>query len=256
MNKTPSIGTWLSIGSPVVAELAALSGFDWVLVDLEHGCGSESGVLEQLLALRGSKTRGIIRVGALHPDLISKLLDLGADGIMVPHVQTAEQARAVVRAAHYAPLGARGFSRTVRAHAYGLRAPGETPAPRLLAQIETLAAVRESGAIAAVDGIDVLFVGPADLQHDLRHGSHANPPDFEECLVRVVEAAQHAGKSAGILLRTPTELGRRIAQGFTHVAVQSDLSLLREAFGSIIEEVGSNFGRLPARAQERGIFQT
>lgn len=238
MKHTPLLGTWLSIGSPVVAELAALSGFDWVLVDLEHGSGSESSVLEQLLALRGSNTRGIVRVGAPQPELISKMLDLGAAGIMVPHVQTAGQARALVRAARYAPLGARGFSRTVRTHAYGLRAPEETPAPVLLAQIETLAAVRESDAIAAVVGIDVLFVGPADLQHDLQHGSEADPPDYEECLARVVEAARGAGKSAGVLLRTPAELGRRIAQGFTHVAVQSDLSLLREAFGSIIGEAG------------------
>jgi 2-dehydro-3-deoxyglucarate aldolase/4-hydroxy-2-oxoheptanedioate aldolase len=239
MKHTPLFGTWLSIGSPVVAELAALSGFDWVLVDLEHGCGSEGGVLEQLLALRGSGTRTIVRVGAPHADLISKMLDLGADGIMVPHVQTAEQARAIVRAAHYAPRGVRGFSRTVRAHAYGLRAPEETPAPVLLAQIETLAAVRESDAIAAVDGMDVLFVGPADLQHDLLHSAEADPPDYEECLARVVQAARNAGKSAGILLRTPSELGRRIAQGFTHVAVQSDLSLLRDAFGSIVREAKS-----------------
>jgi 2-keto-3-deoxy-L-rhamnonate aldolase RhmA len=239
MNHTPFLGTWLSIGSPVVAELAALSGFDWVLVDLEHGCGSQGGVLQQLLALRGSATRGIVRVGAPHPELISKMLDLGADGIMVPHVENPEQARAVVRAAHYAPRGARGFSRTVRAHAYGLRSPGETPVPLLFAQIETQAAVRQSGAIAAVDGIDVLFVGPADLQHDLRYGAEENPPDYEECLSRVVEAAGGAGKAAGILLRAPSELGRRVAQGFTHVAVQSDLSLLREAFGSILKEAGS-----------------
>jgi 2-keto-3-deoxy-L-rhamnonate aldolase RhmA len=239
MNHAPFLGTWLSIGSPVVAELAALSGFDWVLVDLEHGCGSEGGVLQQLFVLRGSATRAIVRVGAPHPELISKMLDLGADGIMVPHVENSEHALALVRAAHYAPRGARGFSRTVRAHAYGLRSPGETPAPLLLAQIETLAAVRESGAIAAVDGIDVLFVGPADLQHDLRHGSEPNPPDYEHCLSRVVEAAGSAGKSAGILLRAPAELGRRVAQGFTHVAVQSDLSLLREAFGAILKEAGS-----------------
>lgn len=235
MKHTPWVGTWLSIGSPVIAELASLSGFDWVLLDLEHGSASENAVLGQLLALRGSRTKGIVRVGAPHPDLIAKLLDLGAEGIMVPHVQHPEQARAVVRAAHYPPRGARGFSRTVRAHAYGLRAPEDTPAPLLLAQIETLAAVRDAEAIAAVDGVDVLFVGPADLQHDLRHGSDSNPPSFEACLLRVVAAARNAGKAAGMLLRDPTELQARIAQGFTCVAVQSDLSLLRESFDSILK---------------------
>ena len=245
MNKSPCLGTWLSIGSPVIAELAALSGFDWVLLDLEHGNASEASVPEQLRALRGSGTRGIVRVGAPHPDLIARVLDWGADGIMLPHVQNADEADAFVRAAHYPPRGRRGFSRTVRAHAYGLRTPEAAGVPILLAQIESLAAVRASEAIARVEGIDVLFVGPADLQHDLRHGTEAQAPDFEECLRQVVAAAHSAGKSAGTLLRDPSELSSRIAQGYSCVAVQSDLSLLREAFRSIVQNAAPTATRVP-----------
>ena len=235
MNNTHSIGTWLSIGSPVVAELAALSGFDWALLDLEHGSASEASIPDQLRALRGSQTKGIVRVGAPHTDLIARVLDWGADGVMLPHVANAREAEAFVRAAHYPPRGKRGFSRTVRAHDYGLRSPESAPAPLLLAQIETLDAVHAADAIAGVAGIDVLFVGPADLQHDLRHRPATDTADFEDCLARVVAAARAAGKRAGTLVRDGSELPRRLEQGFTQVAVQSDLALLRDAFSTILQ---------------------
>jgi 2-dehydro-3-deoxyglucarate aldolase/4-hydroxy-2-oxoheptanedioate aldolase len=154
---------------------------------------------------------------------------------MVPHVNTVAEAEALVRAAHYPPRGKRGVSRTVRAHDYGLRSPESTPAPLLLAQIETLDAVHAADAIAGVAGIDVLFVGPADLQHDLRHRPATATADFEDCLARVVAAARAAGKRAGTLVRDGSELPRRLEQGFTQVAVQSDLALLRDAFSAILQ---------------------
>ncbi len=234
MKHEASIGTWLSVGSPIIAEVAALCGFDWVLLDLEHGSAPEAALPDQLRALRGSQTKGIVRVGAPHPDLIARVLDWGADGVMVPHVNSVEEAEAVVRAAHYPPRGRRGFSRTVRAHDYGLRSPEGTPAPLLLAQIETLDAVHAADAIAGVAGVDVLFVGPADLQHDLRHRPVTDTPDFEECLARVVAAARSAGKGAGTLVRDISELPHRLNQGFTQLAVQSDLALLRDAFSAIL----------------------
>ncbi|NBV87481.1 MAG: hypothetical protein EBS01_14720, partial [Verrucomicrobia bacterium] len=115
MNTVPlQLGTFLAIGSPAVAELAAESGFDWVLIDLEHGCESDAALPHQLRALRGSRTKAIVRVGAPHADLIARVLDWGADGIMVPHVDSAGKAEAIVQAAHYAPRGQRGLSRSVR----------------------------------------------------------------------------------------------------------------------------------------------
>ena len=105
----------------------------------------------------------------------------------------------------------------------------------LIAQIETCEAVNEAAGIARVEGIDVLFVGPADLQHDLQHRDPSAAEDFEACLNRVVAAARAAGKAAGILIRDPSELPHRLKQGFTYVAVQSDLALLRDAFRTIIQ---------------------
>ena len=228
-----TLGTWLSVGSPVIAELAAVCGLDWVLLDLEHGCGSDADVPDQLRALRGGPTRGIVRVPGDRPDLVARVLDQGADGVMVPHVDRAEQAERLVRAASYPPRGQRGVSRTVRAHDYGLRPLDGRPAPMLIAQIETLDAVDEAAAIAGVDGIDVLFVGPADLQHDLAVRQPA--AGFEDCLDRVVAAARAAGKAAGILVREPGDLPRRAEQGFSFVAVESDVAILRNAFRALAD---------------------
>jgi len=228
-----TLGTWLSIGSPVIVELAAVCGLDWVLLDLEHGCGSEADVPEQLRAVRGGPTRAIVRVPGDRPDLVARMLDHGADGVMVPHVDRVAQAEQFVRAASYPPRGQRGVSRTVRAHDYGLRPLDGKPAPLLIAQIETLDAVHEAAGIARIDGIDVLFVGPADLQHDLALRQPKAGTGFEDCLDRVVAAARAAGKAAGILVREPGDLPRWIEQGFTFVAVQSDVAILREAFRSL-----------------------
>jgi 2-dehydro-3-deoxyglucarate aldolase/4-hydroxy-2-oxoheptanedioate aldolase len=233
MNNAPlQLGTWLSTGSPALAELAGLSGFDWVLIDLEHGCASEAAVPDQLRALRGSLTRGIVRVGAPHPDLIARVLDWGAAGIMVPHVNSPAEAEAIVQAAHYAPRGRRGFSRTVRAYDYGLNPPGDVPRkPLILAQIETAVAVEQAVEIAQVDGIDVLFVGPADLQYDLKQRGSG---DYAQCLETVAAAARGAGKASGLLLRDSAELRRHRDLGFSAIAVDSDLAILRKAYQQIL----------------------
>lgn len=228
------IGTWLSLGSPVAAELAALCGLAWVLLDLEHGSGSEADLPAQLASLRGSGTLGIVRVAGLDARQIGRVLDQGAHGIMVPHVNSAGEAREIVMAAAYPPQGRRGFSRSVRAHDYGLRSIDTTPPPLLVAQIETSAAVAEAGAIAEVGGIDVLFVGPADLERDLAGQPAGKVPDFETCVARVATAARAAGKAAGILVRNPAELPLRQRQGFSLIAVQSDVALLRDAFRAIV----------------------
>ena len=232
--RKPHIGTWLSSGSPVVTELAADSGFDWLLLDLEHGCGSEAALLPQLQAMRGSKAAAIVRVGAPHADLIARVLDWGADGIMVPHVSTVAEAEACVRATHYPPRGQRGMARTVRASGYGLRAPDTSQPPLLIAQIETIEAVQNARAIASVDGVDVLFVGPADLQFDLGARPESAMRDYEACLREVAAAAAAAGKPCGILIRNAAELDKHRALGFTHVAIDSDLAILRAGYQHIL----------------------
>jgi len=227
----PCFGTWLSSGSPVVAELAAQCGFDWLLLDMEHGCLSEAELLTNLRAAGGRETVLVVRVPTHDAGLIGRALDWGADAIMVPHVNTAAQARAIVSAMKYPPEGERGYSRSVRAYGYGLQKPEALPAPLLFVQIETAEGVRNAREIAAVPGVDVLFVGPADLGLSL--STEPDAPEFDDALDQVIEAARKRGIHAGILVRNADDTPGLLERGLTKVAVDSDLSILRNRFLSI-----------------------
>lgn len=233
------LGTWLSIGSPVIAELTGLCGFDWLLIDLEHGCG-EASLFQSLQALRGSRSAVIVRVGAPHPDLIQRVLDWGADGIMVPHVDTAEIARAIVRAVRFPPHGTRGYSRSVRACGYGMGIPDATAQPLILAQIESAEAVGNVREIAAVDGIDVLFVGPADLSFDLK--ALGSALTYDACLTAVAEAAQASGRQAGILNRNETDATPLRELGYTVQAIDSDTAILRQRYKDLVARFAMDEG--------------
>lgn len=231
------LGSWLSIGSPVIAELAARSGFDWLLFDLEHGSETEAALPAQLRAIADTSCKAIVRVGAPYPDLIGRVLDWGAHGIMAPRINTGEAAEALVQAAHYAPRGRRGFSRSVRAYGYGLKAPAsasEITEPIIMAQIETIEGVDNATAIAAVDGVNVLFVGPADLQFDLQARPGLAAHDYPASLVAVNRAAQQHGKASGILIRDCSQFQHHRDLGFTHIAIDSDLAILRNGYQQIL----------------------
>jgi len=240
-SSSPSLrlGTWLAVGSPIIAELAAISGFDWLLFDLEHGCVSDAALMNSLQAIRGTQSMGLVRIGAIHPDLIMRALDWGSAGIMMPHVESARQAEQCLEAIHYPPRGRRGFSRSVRAYNYGLRAPSDLPPPVFIAQIESLQGVKEAGAIAATDGVDVLFVGPSDLAHNLAASKHPQVPTYQECLASVVTAARNAGKQAGILSRDISEVPALVALGFTYLAVESDIGILRGSYQKTVANLKS-----------------
>jgi len=225
------LGTWLQTGSPIVAELADLSGFDWLLIDLEHGCGTEAAVLPQIQVIRHASA--IVRVGAPHPDLIARALDWGAAGIMVPMVSTAEKAAACVRAMRYPPQGDRGLAGMVRAFDFGLHC--DLPKPVFYAQIETLEGVENARAIAAVDGVDVLFIGPMDLKLQLQSYPERTRLDFTACLREVASATREAGKACGLLCRQTDDFSELQALGFTHLAIETDLTLLRESYRGVIQ---------------------
>jgi 2-dehydro-3-deoxyglucarate aldolase/4-hydroxy-2-oxoheptanedioate aldolase len=246
----PTIGTWLSIGSPVIAELAAGCGFDWLLFDMEHGCATDEALLGSLQALNGSSSSLIVRVGAPHADLLMRVLDWGADGVMVPHVDTAEEAEACARAIHYPPRGRRGFSRSVRVYGYGLRPPPDATKirPVFIAQIETLKGVANAAEIAAVDGVDMLFVGPADLSFDIQ--ARNSSLDYNECVRSVVAAARAAGKSTGILARNGADIGQIARDGLQHLAVESDLGILRQRYQSLLVEARRMAGCAPAHTTQ------
>lgn len=225
------LGTWLQTGSSIVAELADASGFDWLLIDLEHGCGTEANVLPQLQAIRNAAA--IVRVGAPHPEMIARALDWGAAGIMVPMVSTAEKAEACVRAMQYPPRGDRGLARMVRAYNFGLER--ETLSPMFFAQIETVEAVKNANAIAAVEGVDVLFIGPMDLQLSIQSSPPDDALDYDACLREVAAAAKSAGKVCGLLTRQTDDAAALQALGFTHLAIETDITVMREGYRQIVQ---------------------
>ena len=225
------LGTWLQTGSSVIAELADRSGFDWLLIDLEHGCGTEAAVLSQIQVIRHAAA--IVRVGAPHPELIARSLDWGAAGIMVPMVSTVEKAAVCVRAMRYPPHGDRGLAGMVRTFDYGLHR--EMPKPVFYAQIETIEGVQNSRAIAAVDGVDVLFIGPMDLNLQLESYPERTNLDFAACLREVAIAAKEAGKACGLLCRQTDDFSELQALGFTHLAIETDITLLRESYRNVLQ---------------------
>lgn len=225
------LGSWLQTGSTVVAEIADASGFDWLLIDLEHGCGTEATVLPQIQVIRHASA--IVRVGAPHPEQIARSLDWGAAGIMVPMVSTAEKAEACVRAMRYPPRGDRGLAGMVRGFQYGLHR--DMPSPVFYAQIETIEGVQNARAIAEVDGVDVLFIGPMDLKLQLQSYPERSHLDFAACLREVASAAGAAGKACGLLCRQTDDFAELQALGFTHLAIETDITLLRESYRKVIQ---------------------
>ncbi len=236
-SKTECYGTWLASGSPVIAELASLCGLDWLLMDMEHGFLTEADLLANLQAVRDKGSAVVVRVPGHEAGLIGRVLDCGADAIMVPHVESAEEARALVQAMRYPPFGKRGYSRSVRACDYGLGGTENSQPPLLLVQIESVAGVDNVAEIAAVEGVDVLFVGPADLKLSLEVESSGRGLSYEESLDLVVKAARQEGIQTGILVRDRKDLPVLLEKGFTVIAIDSDLSLLRTGFLSIRDEL-------------------
>jgi 2-keto-3-deoxy-L-rhamnonate aldolase RhmA len=225
------VGSWLNLGSPITAELAGTAGFDWVMLDYEHGPGSEDTLLHQLQALAGTPAFPVVRIAANEAPRYKRSLDLGAQGIMVPFVNTVTEAEAAVAAMRFPPRGTRGVAKNSRASGFGadFEEYYRNAHDRLLTlvQIETADAVANIDGIAAVDGVDVLFVGPTDLTYGLGIRDQYDHPDFLQAMQRVVSAAKKYGKAAGILAQNPAFVTKCREWGFTFVAFGSDGAAVR-----------------------------
>ena len=215
----PLLGTFLNLGSPLAAEVCGRAGFDWALVDLEHGAGTEAELIPTLQALAATGTPAVVRVEANERPRFARALDAGADGVMVPRVDSAEEARAAVAAMRYPPRGVRGVAYMNRGAGWAADAPEREALCAI--QIESGAAVDAAAEIAQVDGVDVLFVGPSDLRQAL-----GGPID--DAVEVVLGAARASGKAAGILLRSRAQLDQTLEQGFRFVGVGSDSLFLAE----------------------------
>jgi 4-hydroxy-2-oxoheptanedioate aldolase len=234
----PTVGIFVGAASPVSAEVCAAAGVDWVLLDLEHGAGGEEQVGTVVLAAAAYGVPTLVRAESAARIRLGRVLDLGAAGVMLPRLDTAVEVREALRHLRYPPDGDRGVATYNRACRFGLDpgALGRANANVLtVVQIESARAVEHVEEIAAVDGVDVLFVGPRDLSHDLGVPGQTSAPNYLAALGRVRTAAQRFGKSCGLLVPTGTAAAEHRAHGWNFVAVGSDATLLANAVTAELE---------------------
>jgi 2-dehydro-3-deoxyglucarate aldolase/4-hydroxy-2-oxoheptanedioate aldolase len=230
-------GTFLGLGSALATEACAVGGFDWLLVDLEHGGGDERALLQQQIAGEAHRTPIFARVESAERIRTGRLLDAGVTGVMFPRLETIEDVRKAVRHLRYPPEGDRGVATYNRVYDFGLRPEGLTTANDSvvgIVQVESRRAVAAATEIATIPGVDVLFVGPRDLSTDLGCPGMFHHPEFEQALDQVLAAAKDAGIAAGILAGDARQAAAYAALGFRFVGVGSDASLLaRAAFETV-----------------------
>jgi len=216
-----------------VAEVVARSGLDWLLIDLEHGTTEGSDLLPMLLAATAADATALVRVESAERIRIGRALDLGAQGIMVPQVHTADQARQVASWMRTQPAGERGIALFTRGMGYGSVGHGGVAERHegllCIVQIESRAALAAVDEIARIDGVDALFVGPTDLTHALGIPGRIDQPEYQEAVTRVGQAARAAGKAAGVLVWNPEDVGAYAAKGFTFFGISSEVNILDRA---------------------------
>jgi len=220
------------MSSPLATEITGRAGFDWLIADLEHGAGTETELLPVLLAAELSGAAAFVRPQSGERLRIGRALDLGAAGIMVPRLDTAAQAAEAVTFLRYPPDGVRGVALRTRGARLGTVGHADVQTINRdivgIVQIESPSAVREADAIAAIDGVDVLFVGPADLSHSLGIPGQFSNPIYLDALDTVVAACARHGKSPGILLYDHASFGPHLARGFRFLGVGSEGSFIAE----------------------------
>ncbi len=223
------IGIWCAIPGSGHAEVLAGCGFDWMLIDTEHSVVDQPTVQAMLQAAAPYPTHAAVRPGWNDPVEIKRLLDAGTQTILVPYVQTAEEAARAVAAVRYPPRGMRGVAGITRASRFGLvenytaRADAEIC---LLVQVETVTGLKNIEKIAAVDGVDGLFIGPADLAASMGHPGNPDAPEVCAAVLDGIRRIVATGKAAGILTLNPDFLQQAVAAGTTFTAVDVDSAIL------------------------------
>jgi 4-hydroxy-2-oxoheptanedioate aldolase len=223
------IGLWSGLASPIAADVLAGAGFDWIVIDGEHAPNDIPSLLAQLQAMRGGTAEPVFRLPWNDPVLIKRALDVGARSLIVPFVQNAEEAQAAATAARYPPLGSRGVSVGPRANDYGRVKNYHRNAHLdtcIIVQLESRAALLEIEAIAAIDGVDGLFIGPSDLAADFGHLGNAMHPEVQAAITDAAIRIRATGKSAGILAADVEDVDRLFGLGFNFTAAGSDVGIL------------------------------
>ncbi len=228
----PLVGCWCSLASNITTEILGYAGFDWLLIDGEHAPNDISSFITQLQALKDSPSAPVVRPPWAEPVIIKRLLDIGFYNFLMPWIENAEQARAAVAATRYPPHGVRGMGTGHRSNRYGYVRDYFTTINdniSVMVQIESASGVERATEIAAVEGVDGLFIGPSDLSAALGYVGQPDHPNVQQAMMRVLSAARQHQKPVGILAPVEADARRYIAQGMSFVAVGGDVGLLRSA---------------------------
>lgn len=231
-------GTFLQLGSAVAAEIVARIGFDWVIIDLEHGSGTEADLAGSLVAVGTTSTAALVRPQSAERIRIGRALDHGAHGLMIPRIDVAEQASEAISFMRYPPQGVRGLALSTRGAGLGERGHADVAGINAsivgIIQIESPSAVEHAAEIAAIDGADVLFVGPADLTHSLGIPGQFDHPDYLAAIQRTLAAAHRHGKATGILIRDAAALPRHLELGFKFIGIGSDVAFIADSGRAVL----------------------
>lgn len=241
----PQIGLWLSMAQPYLAEVSATAGFDWLLIDGEHAPNDLRSTLATLQAVAPYRSQPVVRVVSGEDWQIKQLLDIGAQTLLVPMVDTAEQAARLVAATRYPPLGVRGVGSAVgRASRWSSRTDYLAVADDevcLLVQAESVTALENIEAICAVDGVDGVFIGPADLAASMGLRGKPGHPEVQAAIEQAMRSIVASGKAAGTLTSDPQLARRYLELGSSYVAVGVDVLL----FAGAARRLASDFITLP-----------
>lgn len=236
------LGLWISIPSPITAEALSLVGYDWLLFDTEHAPVEVAAVQPLLQAASSGSSSHVARPAWNDKVLIKKLLDIGAQTLLIPFVQNAEEAHAAVRATRYPPKGVRGVAGSTRASRYG-QAPGYLREANeqvcTLVQIETAEALDNLEEIAGTEGVDGVFIGPSDLSASLGHLGAPSDPVVQDVLQRTAKRIEAAGSVPGILATNPEDARRYIEWGYRFVAISTDIGVLVNGAKTVLQTVSA-----------------
>lgn len=230
------IGVWSTLPSPYVSELVAGCGFDWVLLDTEHSPSDVTIMMQQLQAVdaaglgKGDRTSAVVRPAWNDTVLIKRHLDIGAKNLLIPFVQNAEEALAAVAATRYPPRGVRGVGGATRASNFGRTSDYVSTAEKelcVLVQVETATALENIEEIAAIDGVDGIFIGPADLSASMGFANNPRHPDVDSAINDAIKRIRACGKAPGILMVDAERAEQCLELGALFVAVAIDLLMLR-----------------------------
>lgn len=227
----PQVGFWMSLTSPVATEIVAGAGFDWLLIDMEHSANDLPEVAQHLRAAEGGTAEPVVRPPWSEPVILKRLLDLGVRTFLLPMIQSADEARTAVAATRYPPRGIRGVTTSSRANRYGrIKTYFEEAEAEIcvLVQTETRRSAAAVEAIAAVDGVDGVFIGPSDFSADFGRPGRWTDPDIWQEILATGRRVTEAGKSAGFLSASEPRNLEAFAEGFHFIAVGADTSVLRE----------------------------